>query len=113
MADPQQATRDMITNLEKARKMALGDSALYSQIVPSVLHLIGPGAALDLRRWGADFLAEAFSCPTLASELKEQMCLQVLNLLKRYLEASGEDSAVIKSVVITATSIYPLVFKHT
>lgn len=113
MAARQSATRDMIANLEKARRMALGDSALYPQIVPNVLHLIGPGADLDLRRWGADFLAEAFSCPTLASEQKESMCLKVINLLKQYLEAPGEDPAVIKSVVIAATSIYPLVFKHT
>lgn len=109
----QQSSNETITQLEKARKLALGDSAYYPQIVPGVLPIIGPSAPLDLRRWGADFLAETFASPTLASDAKQNLSLQVVQVLKQFLEAQAEDPAVIKSVVQTATSIYPLVFKHT
>jgi len=107
------STSETITQLNKARLLALGDSAYYPQIVPGVLPLIGPSGPLDLRRWGADFLAETFASPMLASDMKQNLSLQVVQVLKQFLDTSGEDAAVIKSVVQTATSVYPLVFKHT
>lgn len=103
---------DAVAQLDKARMLALGDSAFYAQIVPGVLPITGPTATLDLRRWGADFLAETFSCPTLSADQKQQLSLVVLQTLKDFLEIPGEDTAVVKSVVQSATSIYPLVFKH-
>lgn len=113
MTTLQPSTEETITQLEKARKLALGDSAYYTQIVPGVLPIIGPAAALDLRRWGADFLAETFASPALSADAKQNMSLQVVHVLRQYLETTGEDPAVIKSVVQTASSIYQLVFKHT
>lgn len=103
---------DAVGQLEKARLLALSDPAFYAQIVPGVLPITGPTATLELRRWGADFLAETFACPTLPAAQKQQLSLLVLQTLKDFLDISGEDTAVIRSVVQCATSVYPLVFKH-
>lgn len=103
---------DAVSQLDEARKLALGDSAYYPQIVPGVLPIIGPTASLDLRRWGSDFLAEALACPTLPVDQKQQLSLKILQTLKDFLEIPGEDAAVVKSAVQTATSVYPLVYKH-
>jgi len=112
MASVQPPALNAVAQLDKARMLALGDPAFYAQIVPGILPITGPTAALELRRWGSDFLAETFSCPTLPADQKQQLSLVVLQTLKDFLEITGEDTAVIKSVVQCATSIYPLVFKH-
>ncbi|KAK4997930.1 hypothetical protein LTR66_002740 [Elasticomyces elasticus] len=103
---------DTITQLNAARNLALGDAAFYSQIVPGVTPLINVLAPLELRRWGADFLAETFASPMLSAEEKQKLCLGVLDQLKAFLDTPAEDTVVIKSVVQTAASIYPLVFRH-
>jgi len=102
-----------IAQLESARTLALGDAAYYPKIVPGVLPFFGPTASLDLRRWGADFLAETFASPTLASEEKQSLSLEILQTLLELLEIPGGDTGVVKSAVQIATSVYPLVFKHT
>jgi len=104
---------ETIVQLESARKLALGDAAYYPQIVPGVLPIIGPNAQLELRRWGADFLAETFAAPGLPAEEKQRLSLMILQTLKNYLEMPQQDAAVIRSVVQVATSIYPFVFKYT
>ncbi|KAF2836325.1 hypothetical protein M501DRAFT_267523 [Patellaria atrata CBS 101060] len=103
---------DTISQLNTARGLALTDAAYYPQIVPSVLPIIGANANLDLRRWGSEFLAETFSSPLLGVDEKRQLSLGVLDTLKGYLEVPGEDTAVVKNVVQTAASIFPLVFRH-
>ena len=107
------SARDTIDQLNAARILALSDASTYPQIVLGVLPIIGPTAALELRRWGADFLAETFASPTLEESEKQRLSLQTLHTLKDLLEIPGEDTGVIKSVVQAATSVYPLVFKHT
>lgn len=107
------SANDTIAQLESARKLALGDAAYYPQIVPGVLPIIGANAQLELRRWGADFLAETFAAPGLVPEEKQRLSLVILQTLKDFLEIPGEDAAVIRSVVQVATSIYPFVFKYT
>lgn len=107
-----QAVADPLQQLDQARAFALKDAALYASILPGVLPIIGPQAAIDLRRWGADFLAETFATPSLAEEEKQKLSLVALDLLKSYLEASAQDSAVIKSSVQAATNVYPLLFRH-
>ncbi|KAI5309496.1 hypothetical protein KEM55_003118, partial [Ascosphaera atra] len=49
---------DQLAQLDTARNVVLGDAALYPQIVQGVLPIIGANAHLQLRRWGAEFLAE-------------------------------------------------------
>ncbi|TIA85781.1 hypothetical protein D6C76_00729 [Aureobasidium pullulans] len=103
---------DTIKQLNAARNLALADPALYPQVVPGLLRIVGAEAILELRRWGADFFAETFASPVLAQEHKQNLGLQVLDTLKAFLERPNEDTAVIKSVVQTAASIYPFIFRH-
>lgn len=103
---------DMISQLSAARKLALADPAVYNQVVPGILPIIGPTAVVEVRRWGVDFLAEAFASPSLPNIQKEQLCVEVLPVLKSYLDNPGEDAAVVKSVVQAAASVYPLVFRR-
>lgn len=102
---------EQLKQLEDARKLVLGDSAYYPQIVQGILPIIGPESRVELRRWGADFLAETFSSPTLPPAQKETLSLIVLETLKSMIENPSQDPSVVKSVVQTAASIYPLVFR--
>ncbi|KAH8820321.1 hypothetical protein F5884DRAFT_763606 [Xylogone sp. PMI_703] len=111
MAAPVPSVEQQIKQLEEARKLVLGDSHYYPQIIQSILPIIGPSARVELRRWGADFLAETFASPTLPVPEKESLSLIVLDTLKSMIENPHEDSTVVKSVVQAAASIYPLVFR--
>lgn len=116
---PAASAAQMITQLEAARKLALADSAVYKQILPGITPLIGPGALVDVRRWGAEFLAEGFASPALSSAQKEEIVSgqgNILGTLRGMLEgpAAGmaQDPMVVKSAVQAATSLYPLVFRR-
>ncbi|KAL9085782.1 MAG: hypothetical protein Q9165_007414 [Trypethelium subeluteriae] len=104
---------DTIANLDKARSLVLSDAVYYKDIVPAILPSIGPNAQLELRRWGADFLAEAFASPTFAQDKKQDVSLRALDTLKGLLELQPEDLDTAKSVVQAASSIYPLIFRYT
>lgn len=110
---PVPAATSAISQLNSARLLALRESPYYLQIVPGVLPLIGTSAVLELRRWGADFLAETFATPSLGTEDKTQLALKTLPLLKEYLDKQGEDEWVVKSTVQWASSCYPLIFRYT
>lgn len=103
---------EQLNQLNAARQLVLGDSAFYPQIVQGILPIVGATARLELRRWGADFLAETFASPVLALQQKESLSLVVLQTLKELLEMPGDDSGVVKSVVQAAASIYGLVFRY-
>lgn len=114
MASP----RDIVHQLNQARRIVLTDAKIYPQVVPGVLNVIGANAHLDLRRWGADFLAETFASPVLGAEEKQKLCLGVLDTLRSYLSrkedvGEDEDPSVVKSAVQCAASVYPFVFRHT
>nr|POF12784.1 mrna cleavage and polyadenylation specificity factor complex subunit pta1 [Quercus suber] len=107
-----------IAQLNSARDIVLRDPAIYPQVIPGVVPIVGAAALLDLRRWGADFLAETFASPVLNAEEKQKLCIGVLDTLAGYLtrkEKLGEeeDPTVVKSAVQCAASVYPLVFRHT
>ena len=103
---------DQIAQLEIARQMVLQDSVHYSTITPGILPIIGANAHLDIRRWGADFLAEGLASPSLSSQAKEALGVQTLQTFNELLDSTGEDSAVVKSVIQAAASIYGLVFRY-
>src|SRR5947207_3153015 len=111
MAQPTAAPAEMIPQLEAARRLVLGDAHFYPQIVPGILPIIGPGAPVEVRRWGADFLAETFASPALGMAQKEELSSVVLPNLRGLLEIPGEDAAVVKSVVQTVASVYAVVFR--
>jgi symplekin len=100
--------------LKSARELALGDGRYYPTIVPGVLPIIGAQDAdtsIEIRRWGADFLAETFASPTWPPDEKAKVAMAVLEPLKLYLE-TVQDRAVIKSAIQAAASIYPLVYRY-
>ncbi|KAI9838688.1 MAG: hypothetical protein M1819_005002 [Sarea resinae] len=111
MAQPLSVT-DQLAQLDAARKLVLGDAAFYPQIVQGILPIIGAHARVELKRWGAEFLAETFASPTLGPEQKQQMSIGVLQTLREVLEESNQDTATVKGVVQAAASIYPLIFRH-
>jgi symplekin len=110
MAQP--ADIDQVTQLNAARNLVLGDAAFYPQIVNGILPIVGANTRLELRRWGADFLAETFASPVLAVTQKEQLAPNVLQTIREILELPEKDTAVLQSLVQTSASLYPLIFRH-
>jgi len=100
-----------IKQLNDARKLVLGDAKYYPSVVQGLLPIIGPSSQVELRRWGAEFLAEAFATPALPARDKETLSLTVLESLKGMIERPGEDPYVLRSAIQTAASIYPLAMR--
>ncbi|KAL2862117.1 hypothetical protein BJX68DRAFT_223961 [Aspergillus pseudodeflectus] len=103
---------DQIAQLNAARNLVLGDAAFYPQIVNGVLPIIGAHARVELRRWGTEFLAETFASPAFATAQKEQLATNVLHTVRSILELPERDQLVLKNIVQTAASLYPLVFRY-
>lgn len=101
-----------IAQLNAARNLVLGDAALYPQILNGVLPIVGANAKPELRRWGADFFAETFACPVLATSQKEELAPKVLQAIQDILSLPETDTAVLQSLVQCVASLYPLVFRH-
>ncbi|KAI0136352.1 mRNA cleavage and polyadenylation specificity factor complex subunit [Xylariales sp. AK1849] len=102
---------DQIRQLEGARKLVLGDVSYYPQVIQATLPIIGPSAQVEFRRWGAEFLAEAFSTPAVPLGQKETLSLLVLETLKHLVEDPEQDVMVLRSVIQTAASVYPLALR--
>jgi symplekin len=100
-----------IAQLNDARKLVLSDSTYLTPIIQGILPIVAPGSKVEMRRWVADFLAETFASPTISVQQKESLSLTVLDTLKSLVEDPQEDPAVVKSIVQTAASIYPHVFR--
>lgn len=111
MADVSMTVPQQIKQLNDARKHVLGDVKLYPGVVRGLVPSIGPAAPLELRRWGADFLAEAFATPALPNGEKETMAPYVLATLESLAQKADEDDYVLRSVIQTAASIYPLALR--
>ncbi|KAF9876520.1 mRNA cleavage and polyadenylation specificity factor complex subunit [Colletotrichum karsti] len=106
-ASEQASVSEQIRQLNDARKLVLGDVKYYPNVVQSILPIVGPAARVELRRWGADFLAEAFATPALPGSEKETMQLFVLDTLQTMVDNPNEDAHVLRSAIQTAASIYP------
>ncbi|KAM0330059.1 hypothetical protein ACHAQA_004230 [Verticillium albo-atrum] len=111
MDTPELPISEQIRQLNDARKLVLGDVKYYSNVVKSILQIVGPSAHLELRRWGAEFLAEAFATPALPLSEKETMQLFVLETLKDLLEDPNEDLQVLRSAIQASASIYPIALR--
>ncbi|UKZ77604.1 hypothetical protein TrVFT333_005328 [Trichoderma virens FT-333] len=101
---------DQIRQLNDARKLVLGDVKYYPSVVRGILPIIGPKAPIELRRWVTDFLAEAFATPALPNSEKETMQPYVLTTLESLIE-NEVDAQVLRNVIQTAASIYPLAMR--
>lgn len=110
-ADTVQSVSEQLKQLNDARKAILVDATYYKSIMTGILPLAAPNSTLELRRWAADFIAEAFATPTLPSKDKEVMSFQVLPVLGSLLESPKEDPYVLKSVIAASASIYPHVLR--
>jgi symplekin len=113
---------DQISQLNQARTLALEDPRMYSKVLPAVLPILNSrnNPSPELKSWGADFLAEIFSSPTLSADDKQSMVVQVLPVLREFLELPGglpttpvEQIGTVKSAIQAAASVYPLVFRYT
>lgn len=102
---------DQIRQLEGARKLVLGDVTYYPQVIQATLPIIGPSAQVEFRRWGAEFLSEAFATPAIALGQKETLSLLTLETLKQLLDDPNQDVMVLRSVIQTAASVYPLAMR--
>jgi symplekin len=111
MAQAGSSSAEILPQLEAARKLVLGDAHFYSQIVPGILPIVGPTAAVEVRRWGAEFLAETFATPALADPQKEEICLDVVAFVRTILDNPAEDVVVVKSAIQAAASFYTLLFR--
>lgn len=113
MAQSSDPVAGQIVQLNAARELVLKDAALYPQVVSGVLPIVGPHARVELRRWGADFLAEAFSCPLLSQAQKEPMATAVLQTVRELITVPDQDAAVMKSLVQAMAGAYPPLFRYT
>lgn len=112
MEAPVISLEQQLKHFEDARKLVLSNAEYYPQVIGGVLPIIfPPSAKVELRRWAADFLAETFASPAVSMSQKESLSLIVLDTLKSLIENPQQDSAVVKSIVQTAASIYPVVFR--
>ncbi|KAI1470368.1 uncharacterized protein F4812DRAFT_417279 [Daldinia caldariorum] len=111
MAAAQLSVQDQIRQLEGARKLVLGNANYYTQVIQATLPIIGPSAQVEFRRWGAEFLAEAFATPAIAPGQKETLSLVVLETLKLLVEDANQDVIVLRGVIQAAASIYPLALR--
>lgn len=104
---------EQIRQLNDARKLVLGDVKYYPSVVKGILPIIGPAAPIELRRWGTEFLAETFATPALPNGEKETMQPYVLTTLESLADNEREDAQVLRGVMQTAASIYPLAVRWT
>ncbi|KEY70073.1 hypothetical protein S7711_07858 [Stachybotrys chartarum IBT 7711] len=102
---------EQIRQLNDARKLVLGDVKYYPSVVKGILDIIPLTAPIELRRWGADFLAEAFATPALSNSEKETMQPYVLTRLEEMVENEKEDLYVLRSALQAVASIYPIAIR--
>ncbi|KAI1168475.1 mRNA cleavage and polyadenylation specificity factor complex subunit [Nemania serpens] len=111
-AAPQQlSVADQIRQLEGARNLVLKDVSYYPQVIQATLPIIGPSSQVEFRRWGSEFLAEAFATPAVPLSSKETLSLVVLDTLKALVEDPKQDVLVLRGVIQAAASIYPLAMR--
>ncbi|KAK3328943.1 hypothetical protein B0H66DRAFT_7424 [Apodospora peruviana] len=102
---------EQIQQLNGARKIVLENPAYYDRIVKGILPIIGPSSPVELRRWGADFLAESLSTPALSTRDKENLTVSILETLRLLVEGPNEDPLVLRATVMAAASAYPVVMR--
>jgi hypothetical protein len=98
-----------LRGLEEARGIVLKDPGYWPQVLRSTLPLFDAPFP-EVRRWGADFLAETFSTPVLNTSAKQELALACLDTLLRL--SNETETGILKSVVQCSASMYPIIFRH-
>ncbi|KAI5789153.1 hypothetical protein EDC01DRAFT_717765 [Geopyxis carbonaria] len=111
MTDTQQLSiiELQVKQLGEARNLVLKDPAYWPQVLQGVLPII-TNPVVEVRRWGADFLAETFSTPVLDTRVKHELALLCLDSLRQLSEEN--EASILKSVVQCSASLYPIIFRH-
>ena len=105
------STAEQLKQLQQARAVVLKDPAYWSSVVAGILPICGPQNDVELRRWGADFIAEAVATPAVPLSAREDVCMKTLSTLRMLLEEQGLDAVVLRSAILAAASVYPLVVR--
>jgi len=100
-----------IQQLNDARKVALENPNYFDSIVRGILPIVGPSSPVELRRWGAEFLAESLSTPVLSMRDKESLTVTILETLRQLVNSPNEDALVLKASIMAAASAYPVVMR--
>lgn len=106
-------TSEQMQQLNNARKMAFENPAYFKQIVTGIFPLTAPSAPVVLRRWAAEFIAEAIACPALRTQEKDELTITVIDggALRALVEDPDQDPLVLKAGIMAAASAYPVVVR--
>jgi hypothetical protein len=102
---------ERLAQLKQAEALVLQDPSYYDKILPNVVALAGQPDK-SLRRWIGSFLKSTFASGVLDSAAKEELAvLGVVDALQTLVN-DELDGAVLKSVVLCSSLIYPLLFRR-
>jgi len=103
------SVEEQLRHLGEARNLVLRDPGFWPQVLGGTLPMI-TGPTVEVRRWGADFLAETFSTPVVNARAKQELAITCLDTLLRL--SNEMETGILKSVVQCSASIYPIIFRH-
>jgi symplekin len=113
-ASTTKSATDHVKQLSDARKQVLANPKLYSSVVKGVVPLLantGASQHLSIRRWTAEFVAETFATPALPTREKDVLAPFVLDTIQTIVENAAEDTQVLRSMMQTAASLYPIALR--
>ncbi|KAG0130974.1 hypothetical protein HOY82DRAFT_353650 [Tuber indicum] len=103
------SVEDQLQQLGSARALVLTDPVYWPQVLHGILPIVS-GPVVELRRWGADFLAETFSTPVVEAGEKLNLAVACLDTMVRLMDE--REAGILKSVVQCSASVYPLIFRY-
>ncbi|ODQ52290.1 hypothetical protein SAICODRAFT_132914 [Saitoella complicata NRRL Y-17804] len=109
MSDTALPVADQITQLNAAREISDRDPAFYPTIVEGILP-IAVKPEIELRRWIAEYLSNAFASPKLDDGAKLSLGLKCLKTLQAFV--NEDDTVLLKSSIQACASIYHIVFGY-
>ena len=104
---------EQMQQLNSARKMAFESPTFFKQIITGIFPLTSPSTPVVLRRWAAEFIAEALACPALRTQEKDDLTITVIDggALRALVEDPDQDPLVLKAGIMAAASAYPVVVR--
>jgi hypothetical protein len=103
------SVEEQLQQLGNARSLVLADPVYWPQVLHGILPIVS-GPVVELRRWGAEFLAETFSTPVIEAGEKLNLAITCLDTMVRLMDEI--ETGILKSVVQCSASVYPLIFRY-
>lgn len=100
---------EQLQQLGNARSLVLADPVYWPQVLHGILPIVS-GPIVELRRWGAEFLAETFSTPVIEAGEKLNLAITCLDTMVRLMDET--ETGILKSVVQCSASVYPIIFRY-